>query len=155
MRNVLLANRQTNSLDLDPRLTASLGRLRVSFDTAPLRISICSHDSCTSFCDDIDLRLHLCVLPADQSKTSAMQKGSRYASCRSTVDKQPLKRFTIAITGYFGEQRSLEQIRKWIHVNGGTVAHDVSSQVTHLVCSKKHFKKDVAMGTAPWAPKSG
>ena len=63
------------------------------------------------------------------------------------MGKQPLKGFTIAITGYFGEQRSMEQIRKWINVNGGTVCHDVSSEVTHLVCSKKDFKKDVAMGT--------
>ena len=58
-----------------------------------------------------------------------------------------MKRFTIAITGYFGEKRSTEQIRKWIQLNGGTVAHDVSSEVTHLVCSKKHFKQNVAMGT--------
>ena len=76
-----------------------------------------------------------------------MPKENRYRSSRSTMGKQPLKRFTIAITGYFGEQRSMEQIRKWINVNGGTVAHDVSLEVTHLVCSKKDFKKDVAMGT--------
>ena len=62
------------------------------------------------------------------------------------MGKQPLKYFTIAITGYFGEQRSMEQIRKWVHINGGTLAHDVSSEVTHLVCSKKDFKRDVAMG---------
>ena len=63
------------------------------------------------------------------------------------MGKQPLKYFTIAITGYFGEQRSMEQIRKWVHINGGTLAHDVTSEVTHLVCSKKDFKRDVAMGT--------
>lgn len=83
-----------------------------------------------------------------------MQKGNRYKSSRSTVGKQPLKHFTIAITGDFGERRSAEQIRKWIHVNGGTVAYDISSEVTHLVCSKKHFKENVAMGTACCIPPS-
>ena len=63
------------------------------------------------------------------------------------MGKQPLKHFTIAITGYFGEKRSMEQTRKWVQVNGGTVANDISPEVTHLVCSKKDFKKDVAMGT--------
>lgn len=83
-----------------------------------------------------------------------MQKGNRYKSGRSTMGKQPLKRFTIAITGDFGEQRSPEQIRKWIHVNGGTVAYDISSEVTLLVCSKKHFKNNVSMGTAYCIPQS-
>ena len=77
-----------------------------------------------------------------------MQKGRRHKSGRPTLGEQPLRRFTIAISGYFGEERSVERIRKWIHANGGTVAHDVSPEVTHLVCSKKHFKKDVAMGMA-------
>ena len=75
-----------------------------------------------------------------------MPKGNRYKSSRTTMGKQPLKHFTIAISGYFGEQRSMEQIQKWIHVNGGTVAHDLSPEVTHCVCSKKDFIKDVAMG---------
>ena len=75
-----------------------------------------------------------------------MAKTDVHKSCHSAVGKQPLKRFTIAISGYFGEQRSAEQMRNWIHANGGTVASDISAEVTHLVCSKKHFKKDVAMG---------
>ncbi|KAM0805679.1 hypothetical protein BDR22DRAFT_968894 [Usnea florida] len=61
------------------------------------------------------------------------------------MGKQPLKRLTIAVTGDFGEQRSVEQMRRWIHVNGGTFAYDVSAEVTHLVCSKEHFKKSVTM----------
>ena len=77
-----------------------------------------------------------------------MPKGYCYKSCRVTVGKMPLKDLTIAVTGYFGEQRSPEQIRKWINVNGGTVAHEISSKVTHLVCSKEHFNKNVAIGTA-------
>ena len=44
----------------------------------------------------------------------------------------------------------MEQIRKWINLNGGTVAPEVSSEVTHLVCSKKDFKEDVGMGTGPY-----
>ncbi|KAF6221291.1 hypothetical protein HO133_002146 [Letharia lupina] len=74
-----------------------------------------------------------------------MQKRNRYQSSRSAMGKQPLKRFTIAITGYFGEQRSSEQMRKWIHNNGGIFAYNVSPKITHLVCSKEDFKKNVAM----------
>lgn len=81
-----------------------------------------------------------------------MQKRNRYQSCHPTLGKQPLKRFTIAISGYFGEQRSFEQMRRWIHANGGTVASDISSDVTHLVCSKEHFKNNVAMGTTHCTP---
>lgn len=75
-----------------------------------------------------------------------MAKTNMHKSCHTAVGKQPLKRFTIAISGYFGEQRSVEKMRQWIHANGGTVASDISTEVTHLVCSKEHFKKDVAMG---------
>ena len=84
-----------------------------------------------------------------QPKTVVMPRGNRYKSSRITTGKQPLKRCTIAITGDFGEQRSTEQIRKWISVNGGVVAHEITPKVTHLVCSKEHFKKNVAMGMAP------
>ena len=75
-----------------------------------------------------------------------MRKESRYKSCRTTMGKKPLKSLTIAVTGDFGEQRSVEQMRKWIYVNGGKFAYDVSAGVTHLVCSKEHFKKNVIMG---------
>lgn len=83
-----------------------------------------------------------------------MQKRNRFKSCRSTMTmgRQPLKRFTIAVTGNFGEQRSSEQMRKWIHANGGTFASDISPDVTHLVSSKEHFKKNVAMGTTYETP---
>lgn len=75
-----------------------------------------------------------------------MPKTNGSKAYQSAVSKQPLKRFTIAISGNFGEQRSVEQIKRWIQANGGTFAADVSSEVTHLVCSKEHFKKGVAMG---------
>ena len=77
-----------------------------------------------------------------------MPKGNRYKSCRVTAGKQPLKNLTIAVTGHFGDQRSPQQIHQWIHANGAIVAHEISSNVTHLVCSKEHFKKNVAIGTA-------
>lgn len=61
--------------------------------------------------------------------------------------KHPLKRFAIAITGDFGETRTHDKMRQWIEANGGTFAPKISAEVTHLVCSKEHYKKSVTMGT--------
>lgn len=77
-----------------------------------------------------------------------MPKKNGNKACQSAIGKQALKKFTIAISGNFGEQRSVEQMKRWIHANGGTFAADISPEVTHLVCSKEHFKKGVAMGMA-------
>ena len=77
-----------------------------------------------------------------------MPKTNGHKACQSAVGKQPLKKFTIAISGNFGEQRSIEQMKRWIQANGGTFAADISAEVTHLVCSKEHFKKSVATGMA-------
>ncbi|CAD6575326.1 MAG: hypothetical protein ASARMPREDX12_001535 [Alectoria sarmentosa] len=74
-----------------------------------------------------------------------MHKKGRYKAGPSIMNRQPLKGFIIAITGDFGERRSFEQMRHWTQVNGGTFAHDISSEVTHLVCSKERFKKNVIM----------
>ena len=60
--------------------------------------------------------------------------------------KGPLRGFTIAVTGDFGEQRGHDKIRQWIHVNGGSFAHGIRNEVTHLVCSTKHFKTNIKMG---------
>ena len=60
--------------------------------------------------------------------------------------KNPLKRFTIAITGDFGKARSLDKLKQWIETNGGVFATKVGSEVTHLICSTEHYKKSVAMG---------
>ena len=60
--------------------------------------------------------------------------------------KDPLKRFSIAVTGDFGQQRSHEKLRQWIQVNGGTFAREINQDVTHLICSKEDYSKDVAMG---------
>lgn len=60
--------------------------------------------------------------------------------------KDPLQRFTIAVTGDFGPQRGHEKIRQWVEANGGTFAFHLGPEVTHLICSRKHFKRGVAMG---------
>ena len=60
--------------------------------------------------------------------------------------KGPFKAFTIAVTGDFGQNRSLEKMRQWIQVNDGTFSYDVNSDVTHLICSKEHFKKNRGLG---------
>ena len=60
--------------------------------------------------------------------------------------KGMLKHFTIAVTGDFGEDRKLEKIKGWIRHHGGTYSPDVSPCVTHLVCSKRHFKEKVDLG---------
>ncbi|MCJ1367968.1 hypothetical protein MMC16_007106 [Acarospora aff. strigata] len=55
--------------------------------------------------------------------------------------KNPFKRFTIALTGDFGQGRSHEKMRDWVEANGGTFSKQVNSNVTHLVCSLKDWKK--------------
>ena len=55
--------------------------------------------------------------------------------------KNPFKKFTIALTGDFGSARSHEKMKDWIEVNGGTFAKQISSDVTHLVCSLDSWKK--------------
>ena len=53
---------------------------------------------------------------------------------------------TIAVTGDFGPNRTSEKMKSWIQHHAGRFSHDISSGVTHLICSKEHFKKEVAMG---------
>ena len=60
--------------------------------------------------------------------------------------KDPLRNLIIAITGDFGERRGIDKMKQWIHFNDGRFATEISSQVTHLVCSKDHFKKRTMMG---------
>lgn len=60
--------------------------------------------------------------------------------------KVPLTGFTIAVTGDFGPQRSREKIRQWVEANGGTFTFNITPGVTHLICSREHFKRGVAMG---------
>ena len=60
--------------------------------------------------------------------------------------KNPFKRFTIALTGDFGQGRSHEKMRDWVEANGGTFSKQVNSNVTHLVCSLKDWKKAPNIG---------
>ena len=60
--------------------------------------------------------------------------------------KYPLKQFTIAVTGDFGESRGHDKMKQWITRNGGKFTVDISPKVTHLICSKEHYKKAVTMG---------
>ncbi len=64
--------------------------------------------------------------------------------------KTPLKKFTIAVTGEFGELRTHDKMKQWIEANGGTFATKISAKVTHLVCSREHYKKSVAIGIVPY-----
>jgi hypothetical protein len=50
--------------------------------------------------------------------------------------------FTIAISGDFGKERTLEDLKRWISKNGGNYSKNVDQNVTHLVCSKEHYKKE-------------
>ena len=60
--------------------------------------------------------------------------------------KDPLKKYTIAISGIFGDARPHEKIRRWIENNGGTSPTTINAQTTHLICSKEHWKKGVKIG---------
>lgn len=63
--------------------------------------------------------------------------------------KYPLKRFTIAVTGDFGRARTHEKIKQWTEHNGGEFSREISKKVTHLVCSKEHYKTAAPLGTLP------
>lgn len=58
----------------------------------------------------------------------------------------PLARFTIVITGDFGKERTYEKMKQWTEANGGKFVRDLSRTVTHLVCSKEHFKGMAPLG---------
>ncbi|MCJ1389867.1 hypothetical protein MMC18_002724 [Xylographa bjoerkii] len=53
------------------------------------------------------------------------------------------KKCIIALTGDF--DKPYERIKKWIEIQGGEFTSKIDSNVTHLVSSKDHFKKSVAM----------
>lgn len=63
-----------------------------------------------------------------------------------------LKGLTIALTGDIKDSStppksiSLEQLKRWIHANGGTYAARVTERTTHLVASKEAFKRGIEPG---------
>lgn len=62
------------------------------------------------------------------------------------AQKAALKKCTIAVTGDFGKSKPPEKIKHWVEFQGGTFASKIDANVTHLVASQEHFKKNVAMG---------
>ena len=60
--------------------------------------------------------------------------------------KFPMNRFTIAVTGDFGKERSHEKMKQWTEKNGGKFVRGISPIVTHLVCSKEDFKTKTPFG---------
>ena len=60
--------------------------------------------------------------------------------------KDLLKRLVIAVTGDFGTQRSMDKMKAWIHAHGGSFSPDVSTKVTHLICSKEDYRNQVLLG---------
>jgi hypothetical protein len=57
--------------------------------------------------------------------------------------KDLFARFTIAITGDFGKERKQDDFKRWIELNGGKYSNKVTDDITHLVCSKAHYKAEV------------
>ena len=57
-----------------------------------------------------------------------------------------LKKCVIAATGDFGTDKSDRNIRSWVEYHGGTFTSNITSEVTHLVCSHDHYKRNVQMG---------
>ena len=62
--------------------------------------------------------------------------------------KDPMQRFTIAVTGDFGHKRTHDKMRQWVQKNGGTWSKDINNNVTHLICSKEQFKRKTPMGSS-------
>ncbi|MCJ1334830.1 hypothetical protein MMC09_000095 [Bachmanniomyces sp. S44760] len=57
------------------------------------------------------------------------------------MTNNPLKNCVVAVTGEFGEDKGAEQIKRWVEVNGGTFVTRIAPDVTHLVCSKEHYRR--------------
>ena len=60
--------------------------------------------------------------------------------------KLPLKNEIITATGDFGSKRSHGDLKRWVEANGGTWVTGVSAKVTHLICSKAHWKEQSSLG---------
>ncbi len=60
--------------------------------------------------------------------------------------KDPLKKFTIAVTGEFGEPQNHKNLERWIEKNGGRFASCVDDSVTHLLCTWDEWKNKTPKG---------
>ncbi|KAF2122637.1 hypothetical protein BDV96DRAFT_639212 [Lophiotrema nucula] len=54
-----------------------------------------------------------------------------------------LKKLVVSATGEFGSGKSHDQLKKWVDANGGKWCPKVSQGITHLICSKENWKKQV------------
>jgi len=63
--------------------------------------------------------------------------------------KNPLKGFTIAVSGDFGAGRAEPNIRRWVENSGGKFTSKLTKDTTHVICTKEHWKKPVAAGRSP------
>jgi len=60
----------------------------------------------------------------------------------------PLTGLIIAAAGDFGRGKGVEQLSKWVVRNGGRWASRIAKGITHLICSKEAYKKNVDAGTS-------
>jgi hypothetical protein len=51
--------------------------------------------------------------------------------------------YLIAVSGDFGEKRRPNAIKRWVEHQGGKFSSKVEMGVTHLICSKDHYKREV------------
>jgi hypothetical protein len=56
-----------------------------------------------------------------------------------------LKNYTVAISGKFGESRKSDDIKRWVEANGGKFARNYHEGVTHFICSKLNYKKNIQL----------
>ncbi|KAF2838230.1 hypothetical protein M501DRAFT_1017252 [Patellaria atrata CBS 101060] len=59
--------------------------------------------------------------------------------------KNPLAKHVIAISGEFGSGASHDNMRRWIDAHGGKTTSTINNSTTHLICSKDHWKHQVAV----------
>ena len=76
----------------------------------------------------------------------APQSTFPYSSHGPMPSTDILKHKTIALVGDFGADKPYEKIKAWIKYAGGVFTLEISSKVTHLVCSKKSFKASDEQG---------
>lgn len=57
-----------------------------------------------------------------------------------------LRGLVIATVGDFGASRGHKVLRAWIERRGGVWSREITSAITHLVCTKEAFKQQGTIG---------
>lgn len=60
--------------------------------------------------------------------------------------KDPLKDLVIAISGDFGDGKSVENFKRWIASGGGKFTSTPTEETTHLICTESDWKKKKPYG---------